>query len=191
MSQRGKFLPSGAFSVAYVLLLCLSVYLVSSYTLGSMHLLKWSNWGYSDLLINYDAGFVRRGLLGAIIKRKSISESSSLPLINKLVFGNFLLLALFTTILNLISRKRASIIALLVLMLPGGIFSMALFNEHFFRKEIVFYTALSISACLVCVLNYLRRPAMRRPPTPFYCLQQHVRCNQRSRFQKCQISFQR
>jgi hypothetical protein len=162
MGERGKFLVSGALSLAYAFLLFVSIYLVFTYTLGSIPVLTWTGYGYSELLINYDAGFVRRGLLGAIIKRNTISECSSLLYVNRLVFSNFLMLALFTTILNLISRKRSSIVALLVLTLPGGILSMALSNEYFYRKEILFYIALSITACLVCTLQYLDNGTIQR-----------------------------
>lgn len=162
MGERGRFLVGGALSLVYAVLLFVSIYLVYTYTLRSMHELKWTGYGYSDLLINYDAGFVRRGLLGAIIKRNTISEGSSLPYVNMLVFSNFLVLALFTTVLNLISRKRSSIVALLVLTLPGGILSMALSGEYFYRKEILFYISLSIAACLVCALQYLGHGVMQR-----------------------------
>jgi hypothetical protein len=162
MGQRGRLLACGAFSLAYVLLLFVSIYLVYTYTLGSMHALKWDGYGYSDLLINYDAGFVRRGLLGALIRRNTISESSSLPYVNRFLFSNFLLLSFFTTILILRSKKRTGIVALLVLTMPGSIYSIASSGQFFYRKEILFYISLCIVACLVCVLQYLDHPVTKR-----------------------------
>jgi hypothetical protein len=162
MNRRPRFLANGIAWLAYVALLCLSIYFVSSSTLQSMHSLKWDTYGFSDLLVNYDGGFVRRGLLGAIIKKHTISQTSSLPYLNRFVFNDFLVLAFSLTILILISAKRSGIVALLVLTMPGGIFSMALYNEYFYRKEILFYIALCVVACMISVLQRLEDSGIKR-----------------------------
>src|ERR1700752_2621717 len=127
----------GAAGIACLLILGASIYLVSTYTIGSSTGLTWNGYGFSELLINYDGGFLRRGLLVALIQHAAaLSGRSTLSVVNRFVFTDFLLLALLLPALPLLSRRRSGLMALLVLMLPGGILSIALSSEYFYRKEI-------------------------------------------------------
>ena len=91
-------------------------------------------WAYSDLLINYQAGFVRRGLLGNLIY---ISDQDGV-IYNNLyifVFLNFCFFVLLI-ILNLNLLPLNSFQKFLFHISIFGTFNMTLFGNYFARKEI-------------------------------------------------------
>jgi len=137
------------------------IYLVFLSTLHSMAKLAWSGYAFSDLLINYDAGFIRRGLMGAWIRMLS-GGGTSLPAANRILFANFFLLVSLMTILALRTGKYRIWNTALVLVIPGGVFSMAVAHEFFYRKEIFFPTALALAALVVSILPAITHNGLRR-----------------------------
>jgi hypothetical protein len=144
-----------------------SLYLVYRHTLGSMTTLAWMPWGYSELLINYNAGFVRRGLLGALIRACS-GGRSALPVTNVLIFANYVLLILSVITLALKTAYIKVWNAVFVLVIPGGIFAMGISHEFFYRKEAFFYSALALSALAVSFLNNIKHSILKHSAA--YCI---------------------
>jgi hypothetical protein len=144
-----------------VILFASSIYLVFVSTLHSVTKLAWSGYAFSDLLINYDAGFIRRGLMGAWIRMLS-GGGSSLPAADRILFVNFVLLVSLLTILALRAGRHRVWTTALVLAIPGGVFSMTAAHEFFYRKEIFFCTALALSAFAVSVLPEITHQGARR-----------------------------
>ncbi len=111
--------------------------------------LAWTAWSYSDWLINYSAGFVRRGLGGEIMQA-IWSPERFLANLNLYLFIQFLAFTLlFTGLFVRVSGLNRAL--LLALAMPGGVYNMAWTNEFFHRKEMLFNLFLVAVACIVCI----------------------------------------
>jgi len=143
------------------LLFLMAVLLVYAGTLRDPRLLSWNSWAYSELLINYDGGFVRRGLLGELIKYLSGGQSA-IPVANAIVFFNFLFYSTAMTVLTVVSRKRSILNTILVFLMPGSVFAMSIGNEFFFRKEMLFFNALCIAGILFSISQSIAHRGIRR-----------------------------
>lgn len=138
-----------------------SVLLVDRVTLHSMTKLAWDRYGFSDILINYDAGFIRRGLLGAWVRRLS-GSGSELPVTNTIVFANFLVLIVSITVMALRTGRQRIWNTILVLAIPGGMFAMAASHQFFYRKEIFSTSTLAVSALAISLLRQISSRGVRR-----------------------------
>jgi hypothetical protein len=94
----------GAVALSAVLI-ATALYRIYLHTLASPAQLAWTPWAFSDLLIDYRAGFVRRGLLGTIIHHLS-GSGSELPVTNRIVFTNFCIGVLALTSLVVLRKKK-------------------------------------------------------------------------------------
>ncbi|WP_118178988.1 hypothetical protein [Paraburkholderia phosphatilytica] len=147
------------YSWLVVLLVGLSVSLVWTVTLSHPAHLNWSPWAYSEWLINYDGGFIRRGMGGELIDM--LVPSDHVAAVNLLVFANYAALsALLLWAWRKTPTRSAAAMALAVLV-PGGLFQMAVGNAFFFRKEIVFHIALGVD-CLLYSLTFAAATTQRR-----------------------------
>lgn len=127
-------------------LILISIGLVAQVTLLSPHQLAWNSWAYSEWLINYDAGFIRRGLSGSLIDQ--VRQMPALQVVNVVVFVVFTAFCLlFWWVLRQSARSTTWAI-ILAMLVPNGPVQMALGNEIFYRKEIVFHVALGIH-CII------------------------------------------
>ncbi len=124
--------------------------------------LEWGAYCYAEILIDYRAGLVRRGLLGALIEH-FVHVPSSLHAVNLVVFCNFAVLTLGVFLLALLKARYKAWTAALVLLVPEGVFQMAFTREMFNRKEVFFFSFLAVAGI---GLHALRRipagSAMRR-----------------------------
>ncbi len=130
-------------------LLGLSVVLVWSVTAAVPHTINWSAYGYSEWLLNYNAGFVRRGFAGWLLNLARL-DTDWISAINHLVLGIYALLCALLFALWWRSRWHSTVALVLVLLMPGGIVHMGFADEYFFRKEMLFHIALALD-CLVYV----------------------------------------
>jgi hypothetical protein len=129
-----------AFTTAFTLLIAaVSLLLVWTTTLGNPKSLNWNQWAFYEWLINYQAGFVRRGLSGEILLR--FFYGREIEAINHLVFYLGAAYILFSAS-QALQLKYSAKNALLYVFAPTGFFSIAVSNEHFYRKEILFYCAI-------------------------------------------------
>ncbi|HEY1998026.1 hypothetical protein [Paraburkholderia sp.] len=124
-----------------------SISLVWAVTMSNPAHLNWSTWAYSDWLINYDTGFIRRGMSGWLIQSMRGGEGD-VSAVNLLVFANYASLSVLLMWTWLRSRARNPAAIALAILVPGGLFQMAIGNAFFFRKEIVFHIALGIDCIL-------------------------------------------
>ena len=110
------------------------------------------DWAFSDYLINYSGGFVRRGFLGELLS--FLDEGRIVPAFN------IFLLALFTINLGLLLYlTRVTTVSFLVsslaILMPMGLVSISVYAdlEIFARKEMIFYCFTSYCA-VQTVKNY-------------------------------------
>jgi hypothetical protein len=134
-----------------VLVLVATLWIVYRYTIGSKTLL-WGQYDYAELLINYKAGLVRRGLIGAIVARL-VQGPSSLKGLNTLLFFNMLVLTVCTLFMALVRGRYKGWTAALALLIPGGVLHMAISHEFFYRKEVFFYSFLAVSGVALSLLR--------------------------------------
>ena len=129
-----------AFATAFTLLVAAaSLLLVWMNTLENPRSLNWNQWAFYEWLINYQTGFVRRGLSGEILFR--FFYGREIEAINHLAF--FLGAAyIFFSARQALQIKSSAKDTLLYVLAPTGFFSIAVSNEHFYRKETLFYCAI-------------------------------------------------
>lgn len=136
------------------------IYLCYRHTLVAPGTLNWNPWAYSDWLINYSAGFVRRGLGGYLIGLYAGGHPAA-PIVNTVVFANFTALIFATSLLLILSRPLGAFAAVLLLLIPGGVWSMQFANALYYRKEVLFYAYIA----LICVIYLLARRTARTTPS--------------------------
>ncbi|MGF6777649.1 hypothetical protein [Paraburkholderia sp. GAS334] len=133
------------------LLVGASISLVWAVTMLNPAHLNWSPWAYSEWLISYDAGFIRRGISGWLI-RLVRGDGADVATVNLVVFANYAALSLLMVWVWARSRERSPAALALAFLVPGGLFQMAIGNAFFFRKEIVFHVALGLDCLLYSVI---------------------------------------
>jgi len=128
---------SKLFSLTSFGLILLSILQVAKSTIseiGNTKFLDINPWAFSELLINYQGGFVRRGLVGEMIYHLD-SDGILFDTVYKIIFLNFcifvILIVINLNILNLNTFQK-----FLFHISIFGVFNMTLFGYYFARKEI-------------------------------------------------------
>lgn len=123
--------------ILYCFIILISIAQVAKSTIFSI---KNSNnlnidlWSFSDLLINYDAGFVRRGLIGSIVKYID-SDGILFDTVLIVIFVNFLIFIILVHA-NLNIAKLSNFQKLMFHVSVFSFFNMALYGSFYARKEI-------------------------------------------------------
>src|SRR5262245_10767128 len=108
----------------FILLILVSIIILKLYskTLFRINEIKFPPYAYSELLINYSSGIIRRALIGTIIQFIFLHSSYSLAsIVNIQVFIQYLFF--LTGFLYVASIYKASIYkTILLLIIPGGLF---------------------------------------------------------------------
>ncbi len=131
------------------LALCIEVPLILSYfwMTGDFSVPRFNEWPISEWLINYQAGFIRRGLLGEVLLR--IYSPSSL--IRPLYIAMFFSYAIYTSTFILVYLKsgiRNTNVLLVAVLIQGGIFHMGMTSDFYTRKENIFLIFFAIQCLL-------------------------------------------
>ncbi len=121
--------------------------------------LAWPPYPFSDWLINYAAGFIRRGLAGHLLQANA-HGASALRLVNHVVFTNFTAFCALLFLALLLSRAVTPVLSLLLVLVPGGAYGMMMGSEFFFRKEVLFEVHLAAVACLFLAARRVRSPTV-------------------------------
>lgn len=95
-----------------------------------------------DWLINYQGGFIRRGLFGEIIYSIANDGKSALTLV--LSFQTLMYLILMAAIFHIASISHSKSFNYLILLNPAGFLFAFIDWGGGFRKEIIFYASLSL-----------------------------------------------
>lgn len=108
---------------------------------------RFNVWPISDWLINYHAGFIRRGLVGEVLLRL-FGDSSVIRPLYILVFCSFVIYVACFIWVYLKSKVRNSNLLLAGLLIQGGIFHMGISSDFYTRKENLFL----IFFAILCLL---------------------------------------
>ena len=118
-----------------------------------------------ETLENYSGGFVRRGLLGAIIQLAT-RHGSAMLFTAKLIYWNYALYFVMLTLLIMWRARFKAWTLALILLMPGGLYSMACTHEYYGRKEMFLYCGLAalglLSASVSEVADVRRRRVLAR-----------------------------
>jgi hypothetical protein len=162
MPGAARRLVFQGFGFALSLLVAVSsVYLVYRLTLQSPTVLRWHPYSYSDLLINYGQGFVRRGLFGSCVLAYA-KGGSALAATNFILFWNF---ATLTVCMVVLACKRAPMRfwnAVFVLAIPGGLLDIAVTGEFLPKREMLFYCQLALTGLAVSAVQSMKAGRARR-----------------------------
>lgn len=132
-----------------VALAALSIFDIARITVLSSGL-EWNWWGFSEWLINYASGIVRRGLAGELMQHYWPAET----FVGRLNTVLFILFSTFCVGLSLLFLIAGGIHRsfLLLIAMPGSVLTMAAQGEMFYRKEMLFHVSLIALALLVCTV---------------------------------------
>jgi len=138
----------------------MSVILTATWMLGEIRPLRINNWIALEWLINYEGGFIRRGLAGELIRYLS-AGGSTIHWVHRLPL--YLYLAYCVTLLGTyaMGRVRNLKVLLLGLIIPGGLWHMALGQTFFTRKEMVFLVLFAL-LCGIYLASLRAAPAVKR-----------------------------
>jgi hypothetical protein len=131
-----------------VLIVIFALFVCWKDTLEFPDAIRWDRWALSEWLINYQGGFVRRGLAGEIIRSLAGDGGRAIAIVNGLVFSLFASLCGLLLCLIGLSRKVTPLTGVMLLLVPGGIFGMVMGNVFYFRKEMIFHVYLAAVATL-------------------------------------------
>ncbi len=147
---------------AAAIILTFAVYVCWENTLHSPAIINWNLWAFSDWLINYEGGFVRRGLMGQLI-RSLAHGGSAVTVINGLVFSIFATLCGLLFCLIVLSRPITPLMAVMLLLVPGGVYGMVMGNEFYYRKEIIFHVYFAAVTTLFLLARRKEGSKLSRP----------------------------
>lgn len=138
-----------------IVLLLSITFLVTSFNTIEFFLQK-SLAQYTDWLINYQAGFVRRGFVGEVFYQ--ISDLLNLRLdILILVFIIFLYFFFYLNFYKIIKNIKIKIIDLFIILSPLSFFYTAFEQKASGRKEIVFFYLLSFFILFVKKISPIKQ----------------------------------
>ena len=130
-----------------MLILEFSIILAGFWMMGDYDQIRFGVWQMSEWLINYQGGFVRRGLVGELLYQLH-PERPLIPVLNHLTFLFYLIYCTIFIFIYWLGRVRNRVVLIISLLIPGGIFQMAISASFFTRKEILFLILLG----LLCLL---------------------------------------
>lgn len=138
-----------------------SVILAWFWMTGDFEKIRFGVWPMSEWLINYQGGFVRRGLIGELLFQVG-SGQPLIPLLNHLTFYFYLVYCFIFVLLYYFAKIRNNLLLTIALLIPGGIFQMAISASFFTRKEILFLILFGLLCLIFLRINSLRED-QRKP----------------------------
>jgi hypothetical protein len=154
-------LATAKFSLA-VLFFGLALLATWTNTLQRPWELRWNSWAYSELLINYRGGFVRRGFLGEVLALLGCTDTVSINRFVFLVFVAFVVLVALHAVW-LRTRYRSLTTPLIWVLIPGSVYSFSVGNEYYYRKEMIFYLFILSLALLARHVSTGRKTTSSQP----------------------------
>ena len=128
-----------------------SVFLAGFWMLGDYEAKRFNVWPISEWLINYQGGFVRRGLMGEILRYFSDARGS-IVLLNSLVLTFFYLYIVIFLAVYYFANIRQIGLLIIALLIPGGVLHMSIGAIFYPRKEILFLIHFGI-LCLIYLMH--------------------------------------
>jgi hypothetical protein len=114
-----------------------SIIVSGRWMLGHSGQIHFNAWPMSEWLINYQGGFVRRGLIGEIFFQLN-PDQPLIPLFNQFTFFLYLFYYLIFLLIYWFGKIRNLSLLTIALLIPGGIFQMGISTSFYTRKEILF-----------------------------------------------------
>jgi len=111
---------------------------------------RFNIWPVTEWLVNYQGGFVRRGLIGEFLLTISDPISGILPNLYRFVLSSYIFyIAIFFAVYALAKIKNHRVL-ILALLIQGGIYHMGISADFYTRKENLFLIFFSF-LCLLYI----------------------------------------
>lgn len=121
-----------------------------TWMLGDYREPRFNIWPVTEWLINYQGGFVRRGLIGEILLRLSDPVSGILPNLYRLTLLSYSLYVVIFFSVYFSAKIKNYRVLLLALLIQGGIYHMGISADFYTRKENLFLILFG-SICLLYI----------------------------------------
>jgi hypothetical protein len=152
-------------ALAILLSLELPIILAFAWMTGDYSMPRFNVWPISEWLINYQAGFVRRGLAGEFLLQVFGQDGLIKPLY-VLMFGSYIAYIVSFLLVYWRSGIRNGNVLLVAILIQGGIFHMGMSADFYTRKENLFLIFFAIQ----CLLYFqIRLAPVPRQPFWIYC----------------------
>ena len=128
-----------------------------------------NDWAYSDALINYSEGFIRRGLLGEIIFIINNITNLDIQKIHAYIFIIFTLINIILYVLVLRNISKVRFVYIFLLFNPVLLFFPLNDTGGYLRKEILILT-LMIFHCYLCNKHHSNKLSLSKYFLIFKCV---------------------
>ncbi len=136
--------------LSIITLLEIPILLAFKWMLGDYREPRFNVWPVTEWLINYQGGFVRRGLVGEILLRLSDPFSGILPNLYRLTLLSYVLYVAIFFAVYFSAKIRRYRVLLIALLIQGGIYHMGISADFYTRKENLFLILFG-SICLLYI----------------------------------------
>jgi hypothetical protein len=99
---------------------------------------RFNEWPVTEWLVNYQGGFVRRGLIGELLLAISDPLTGILPNLYRLVLSSYFIYILIFFALYFAAQIKNYRVLLIALIIQGGIYHMGISADFYTRKENLF-----------------------------------------------------
>ncbi|QWE17249.1 hypothetical protein [Polynucleobacter sp. AP-Nino-20-G2] len=152
-------------ALALILSLELPIILAFAWMTGDYSIPRFNVWPISEWLINYQAGFVRRGLAGEFLLQVFGQDGLIKPLY-VLMFASYIAYIVSFLLVYWRSGIRNGNVLLVSILIQGGIFHMGMSADFYTRKENLFLIFFAIQ----CLLYFqIRLAPVSRQQFWIYC----------------------
>lgn len=120
---------------------------------------RFNEWPVTEWLVNYQGGFVRRGLIGELLLAISDPLTGILPNLYRLVLSSYFIYILVFFTVYFTAKIKNYRVLLIALIIQGGIYHMGISADFYTRKENLFLILFG----LLCLL-YIFATRRQGPP---------------------------
>ena len=120
-----------------IILILIAIAVAGGWLMGSFPGLRLGSWQIAEWLINYQSGFIRRGLVGQAIYIFGDGQNL-LPLLYTFTFVSYVLYCVIFLAVYFSAKIQSPKLLLMAIFIPGGILPMGMTMQFFVRKEILF-----------------------------------------------------
>ena len=122
---------------------------------------RFNEWPVTEWLVNYQGGFVRRGLIGELLLAISDPLTGILPNLYRLVLSSYFIYILIFFALYFAAQIKNYRVLLITLIIQGGIYHMGISADFYTRKENLFLILFGL-LCLLYIYASRRQGQPRK-----------------------------
>jgi hypothetical protein len=145
-----KIKPAHLRFLAVIIILEVALLLAAIWMTGDFREPRFNIWPVTEWLINYQGGFVRRGLVGELLLRWADPTIGILPNLYRLTLISYLAYVAIFFAIYFLAKIQHFRVLLIALLIQGGIYHMGISADFYTRKENFFLILFGL-LCLVYI----------------------------------------